>query len=106
MKKKIDIKKIKNEVKKLLKKTTIFAKRSEKELSKIARAGKAEIDILNLSIKKNQLYHQIGKKVYQLNTQGKLTTRNLKKLCGKIDQIEKDLKIKKRSVVKYLKKKT
>lgn len=115
MKKEIGINKIKNEVKGLLEKTrrglkrmgketSVFAKRSEKELSKLAKVGRAEVDILSLNIKKNQLYHQIGKQVYQLNTQGKLTTRNLKKLCCRISEIEKDLKNRKRSVAKYLKK--
>ncbi len=115
-KKDINIKNIKREIKKALKRTreglkkmgaetAVFAKRSEKELSKITRVGKVEVDILSLNIKKNQLYHALGKKVHQLNAQGKLTTKNLKKLCTKIDDIEKNLKSKKRSISKYLKKK-
>ena len=115
MKKKINIKKIKGEVKgilvkakvglkKMRKETAIFAKRSEKELAKIAKVGKIEMGILSLNIKKNRLYHELGKKVYLLYARGKLTTRNLKNLCNKIERIEKDLKARKRSVAKYLKK--
>ena len=116
MNKEFDVKKIKKDVRGLLKKTkvgfkkiseetAVFAKRGEKELSKIAKFGKAEMDILNLNIRKSQLYYQLGQKVYNLSVQKKLTTKNLKKLCEKITGIEKDLKSKKRSAVKYFKKK-
>jgi len=116
MKKKLDIKKIRKEMKGFLKKakvklekvgveTTIFAKKSEKELAKLTRAGRAEIDILNLNIKKNRLYYDLGKKAYQLSSKGKLSARSLKKSCESIAKIEKNLKGKKRAVSKFLKKK-
>lgn len=114
MKKEFDVKKIRNETKKMLQKTreglkkmgeetSVFAKRSEKELSRIAKIGRAELDLLGLNIKKNRLYYELGKRVYHLSTQGKLTTKGLKKLCGNVGQIEKDLKARKRSVAKLKK---
>lgn len=116
MKKDIDIKKIRAEAKKFLKKaggrlkeigdqTAVLAKRGERELTKITKVGRVEVDILGLSLKKNQLFYELGKEVYKLNSRGKLTVKNLKKLCGKIEQIEKNLKTKKRAAAKYLKKK-
>ena len=116
MKKEFDVKKLKKEVKALLKKTqgtfkrmgedtAVFAKRGEKELSRLAKIGKAEMDILNLTIRKNQLFYRIGQKVYNLDSKGKLTTKNLKKLCQEIGNVEKNVKSKKRSMAKYLKRK-
>ena len=84
--------------------TSVFAKRGEKELSKIARIGKVEMDIVGLSVKKNQLYYQLGKRVHELSMQRKLTVRNLKKLCDQISAVDKNLRTKKRSVTRYLKK--
>ena len=114
MKKKLNIKEIQKEMKGFLEKakvglkkvgteTSIFAKRSEKELAKLTRAGKAEIDILNLNIKKNRLYYELGKRVYQLSARGKLSTRGLKKSCENIAKIEKGLKGRKSAVSKFLK---
>ena len=105
MKKQIDMEKItKRNLRKMGDDAGVFAKRGEKELSRIAKIGKAEINIVGLNIKKNQLYYELGKKVYGLNARGKLNTKTLKKLCDTIGRIEKDLKARKRSVAKYAKK--
>jgi len=114
-KKKIDIHMIKDEaveafqkaktgLKKIGKETAVFAKRGEKEFAKFTKVGKAEVGILSLNIKKNRLYYEIGKKVYGMSQKGRLSTRNLKKLCNQIGKVDKELKNKKRSVSTYLKK--
>ena len=117
MKKGFDIKKAKREAGVLLKKTkkylkkageeaAIFAKRSEEELSKLANLGRAEADVLGLTLKKNRFFYDLGRDIYELNRCGKLSTKNVKKMCDRIDMLDKDLRIKRRSVAKYFKKKS
>ena len=95
--------KAKSGLKKIGKETSVFAKRGEKEISRFARLGKTEVGILGLSIQKNRLYYQIGKKVWNLNKKGRLTTNELKKLCSQISKIDRELSTKKRSAAKYMK---
>ncbi len=116
MKKKIVIKKLREDAKEVFEKakdkfreigkeTSVIAKRGEKELAKITRLGKAEVGILSLNIRKNRLYYEMGKKAYDLYKRDKLSTASLKKLCSSIANIEKGLRTNKRSVAKYLKRK-
>lgn len=115
MKKKLDLESIKKEARGILKKTRsrlkvlgretkVLARRGEKGLAKITRVGTEEVGILSLNVRKNRLYHEIGKKVYQMHTAKRFNTRGLKKLCAKIDEIEKSVEIKKKKVSGYMKK--
>ena len=114
MKDKIDIKKIQSKVTKALqqasqhlegvgKETKELVRRGEDELVKISKMGKAQFEILALSVKKEQLYRQIGMKVWQLSTKGKLTTQRLKSLCKELSDINKKVKIQKKAISKKTK---
>ena len=113
---KIDMKKIQKKMSKALqqaskwseavgKDTKYFVKRGEDELAKLSKAGKGHIEILALSLKKEQLYRQIGMKVWQLSTKGNLTTKKLKSFCNELSDINKRVKSKKRGIAKNLRKK-
>jgi len=80
------------------KETKDFVRRGEDELAKITRLGKAQFEILALSVKKEQLYRQIGKKVWQLAAGGKLTTKKLRSFCRELSAINKKVKTRRRSV--------
>ncbi|NQT06021.1 MAG: hypothetical protein HQ575_00605 [Candidatus Omnitrophica bacterium] len=107
--KKNELKKIQSRVTQVLKQTSkhlegvgkeakILVKRGENELSKISRMGKAQFEILALSVKKEQLYRRIGMKVWKLSTKGKLTTDKLKAFCKELSEINKRVKSKKKTI--------
>jgi hypothetical protein len=115
MAEKIDVKKVQKQVTKALKQashhleglgkeTKELVRRGEDELMKISKTGKAQIDILALSVKKEQLYRQIGMKVWQLSTKGKLTTRKLKNFCKELSDINSKVQSRKKAIAKNLKK--
>lgn len=110
---KIDIQKIQKKVTKALrqasrhlegvgKEAKELVKRGEGELLRISKAGKAHLEILALSLKKEQLYRQIGMRVWQLSTKGKLTTKKLKSFCKELSDINKKVKNKKKAISKTL----
>lgn len=114
MKKKVNIKKIQKQVKAAMKEVskrleTIskdakdLVKRGEGGLLKFSKTGKAQLEILALSVKKEQLYRQIGLKVWQLSTKGKLTTNKLKSFCKELSDINKKVKTKKKKIDRVLK---
>lgn len=115
MVKKIGLKKIQDKASKALKQATkhleeigrevkILAKRGEGELARLSKMGRAQLGILALSVKKEQLYRQIGMKVWQLSTKGKLTTEKLKLFCKELSDINKKVKSRKRAINRALKK--
>ena len=78
--------------------TKDLVRRGESELNKISRLGKSQFEILSLSVKKEQLYRQIGMRVWQLSTQGKLSTKRLEALCEELSAINKKLKTQKKTM--------
>ncbi|MFH1752997.1 MAG: hypothetical protein ABH875_02330 [Candidatus Omnitrophota bacterium] len=115
MNEKIDFKKVQTRVTKALKQagqhlegvgkeTKDLMRRGEDELVKISKMGKTQFEILALSVRKEQLYRQIGMKVWQLSTKGKLTTSKLKEFCKELSSINKKLSSKKKVASKTPKK--
>lgn len=114
MAEKVNIKKIQKKIVKAVKEASrhldgvgkearVLVMRGEDELTKISKAGKAQLEILALSVRKERLYRQVGMKVWQLSTKGKLTTKRLKAFCKELSDINKKVKKKKRSIRKTLK---
>jgi len=64
-----DVKKLFAKTKKRLhelgKETGVWIKRGEVELSRISKIGKLELDIVNLNIKKERLFKDIGKRMVE-----------------------------------------
>jgi hypothetical protein len=80
--------------------TKVLVKRGEDELIKMSKIGKTQLEILALSVKKEQLYRQIGMKVWQLSTKGQLTTEKLKTFCKELSAVNKKVKSRKKSLNK------
>ncbi len=115
MAKKINLKKIQNKLSKALKLASKhlegvgteakgLVRRGETELTRLSKMSRTHLEILALNIKKEQLYRQIGMKVWQLSTKGKLTTRKLRSFCKELSDINKKVTSKKRAINKTLKK--
>jgi len=115
MAEKLDIKKLQKKATKALKEASrrlegagkdarVLVKKGEDELLKLSKIGRAQLEILALSLKKEQLYRRIGMKVWQLSTKGRLTTKRLKAFCDELANINKSVKSKKKSIHKALKK--
>lgn len=71
-----DVKKLFAKTKKRLqelgKETSVWIKKGEVELSRISKIGKLELDIVNLNIKKERLFKDIGKRVVEQDLAGKI----------------------------------
>ncbi len=52
--------------------TSVWIKKGEVELSRISKIGKLELDIVNLSIKKDKLFRDIGRRVVEQGLAGKM----------------------------------
>lgn len=111
--KEIDLKKMRKRVSDTLKQTgkyfknigreaKVFVRRGENEITKVSRIGKAQFEILALNVKKEQLYRQIGMKVWSLSTKGRLTTDRLKTFCEELAAINKTVKNKKMAINRTL----
>ena len=84
-------------VKEVRKKIVDSLKIATKRMEAIGKETKAQLEILALSVKKEQLYRQIGKKVWQLASQGNLSTKKLQSLCKELSEINKKAKTRGRS---------
>lgn len=101
--KEIDLKKVRERVRATLKQTgkyfkhigreaKVLVRRGEDEIAKVSRIGKAQLEILALNVKREQLYRQIGMKVWRLSTKGRLTTDRLRRFCQELAEINKNVK--------------
>lgn len=77
----------------------VLAKKSEKEIVKASRAGKIQLDLLGLNVRKEKLYYDIGKKAAALNAKSKLNISELEPYWKKLGSIGKDSRKKKRELL-------
>jgi len=116
MKKGIDLKQIQKNMSKTLKQasdhleglgkeTSKIVRRGEEELVKVSKMGRAQVEIMALTLKKEQLYRQIGMKVWKLSTKGSLTTKKLRSFCQELAEINTQVKTKKKTIDKAMRKK-
>ena len=81
----------------------VLAKRSEKEIVKVSRAGKIQFDIMNLAMQKEKLYYDIGKKVASMKAKKKLNIPELASYWSKLRKIESGTRNKKRKLSAFKK---
>ena len=86
------------------KEAKVLVKRGETEFARFSKVGRANLEILALTVKKEQLYRQIGMKVWEMSTKGKLTTTKLKAFCKELSDISESVKKNKKSINSILKK--
>jgi len=65
------------------KETSIWMKRGEVELSRLSKIGKLEVDIVNLRIKKEKLFRNIGRRVVEQNIDGEISDKAVQGMCAK-----------------------
>jgi len=68
--------------------TKKIAKKGERELVKVSKKGKIQMDIWGLNVKKERLVYQIGKKVVEQSKKGKMRTDVLRRMCQKVDVLD------------------
>ena len=76
----------------------VWAKKGEKEIVKASQAGKAQIDILSLNVKKEKLYYDLGKKVVSLNAKKKINMPELEPFWKSLRELQKDSRKKKQTL--------
>ena len=76
----------------------VWAKKGEKEIVKASKAGKAQMDILGLNVKKEKLYYDLGKKVVALNAKKKLGIPELESFWKKLRELQKDARKRKQEL--------
>ncbi|MBN1354561.1 MAG: hypothetical protein JW994_07850 [Candidatus Omnitrophica bacterium] len=84
--------------KKFGKELSILAKKSEKEIVKASKTGRVQIDIMGLSMQKEKLYYDIGKKIVMLNAKKSVNVPELEPYWKKLRKIETDSRKKKREL--------
>jgi len=78
----------KDGLKKFGKELNVLAKKSEKEIVKASKAGKIQLDIMGLTVQKEKLYYDIGKKVASLNAKKNLGIPDLEPYWKKLSDLE------------------
>lgn len=84
--------------KKFGKELSILAKRSEKKMLKVSRAGKIQMDIVGLGMQKEKLYYDIGKRSASLRTKKELNMPELEPYWKKLRKLETETREKKREL--------
>lgn len=90
----------KREATRLSKDINIWVKKGEKELVKFSGQAKINFEIVSSRVKKEKLFHEIGKDYYSTAASGKTTSTRLDKLVGQIQTIDKQIVANKRLLKK------
>ncbi|UCB56510.1 MAG: hypothetical protein JSV30_04695 [Candidatus Omnitrophota bacterium] len=109
-KKKVDISKevaliwqeAKENLKALGQRTLKLAQKGEKGVVRASKVGKFQLDIVSLNLSKENVFRQIGKKVYEMHASKKagIETAKLTSLFNQIDKINRQVKTKKSQIAK------
>ena len=88
----------KDRLQKLGKETSVWMKKGEVELTRLSKIGKLELDVVNLRIKKEKLFRDIGRKVVELNLDGNIDNSAVKNMCEKTKSVINESKKKQREI--------
>ena len=80
--------------------TGVWLKKGEVELSRLSKIGRLEIDAVNLGIKRDKLFKNIGKRVVEQNYDNNLHDPALRNLATKARNIIDESKKKKKQISK------
>ena len=99
-----DLKKFFEKAKKKLdslgKETKVWMKKGEVELSRLSKIGKLELDVVNLNMKKERLFKDIGKRVVERGLDKEIKDLPIKNMCTKANAAAAESKRKKRAMSK------
>ena len=76
----------------------ILAKKGEKEVVKVSKRGRLQFDIMGISMQKEKIYYDIGKKIVSLNAKKKLEMPEIELYLKKIRGLESSARKKKREM--------
>ena len=83
--------KTKDALKKLGHETAVYAEKGAKEVAKATKAGKMKVEILAQKKKRDNIYRQIGQKVWDMVKSEKLSEPSLKVLAKQVDTINEQI---------------
>lgn len=104
VKEKIDIQKevskiwgqAKESLKELGQRTMKLAQKGEEEVVRASKVGKLQLDIISSNLKKENVFRQVGKKVYELHARkGSIKSAQLSSLFKQLDKLVQQNKSKK-----------
>lgn len=91
----------KDSLRQLGKRTLKLAERGEKEVVRASKVGKLQLDIVTISLKKENVFRQVGKKAHQMHAQkGHLDAAKLATLFAQIDKLDQSIRAKKAAIAK------
>lgn len=67
----------------LAKDAQVWMKKGEVEIGRLSKMGRIEIDIVNLNVKKEQLFRNIGKKIVEGDLYAQINNASVKDMCSK-----------------------
>lgn len=100
---KIFFEKAKKRLQHLGKETKVWMKKGEIELSRLSKIGRLEFDVVNLNLKKEKLFRDIGKRVVESEISKEISDATIKNMCDKASSIINESK-KKESEISKIKK--
>jgi hypothetical protein len=77
----------KTRLQQLGKETSIWMKKGEVELSRLSKIGKLEVDIVNLRIKKEKLFRNIGRRIVEQNLDEDIRDKMIQNMCVKTKSV-------------------
>ncbi|OGX09081.1 MAG: hypothetical protein A2Z88_08195 [Omnitrophica WOR_2 bacterium GWA2_47_8] len=83
--------KVRKQLDKLSQEAIVLAKKGEKEVVRISKKGKLQLDSANQNIQKEKLYYLIGKEYVKSQCPGEPTGR-LKELLSQLEATETEIK--------------
>lgn len=87
----------------LAKDAKVWMKKGEVEISRLSEMGKLEFDIVNLNIKKEQLFRNIGRKIVEDGLEGQIDDASVKDMCSQAKTLIDEYK-KKNHIISQVKK--
>ena len=86
-----DLKKLlegmKKRLQKLGKETGVWIKKGEIEISRFSKMGKLELDIVNLNMKKEKLFKDIGRRIVERGLSNEINDPVIKNMCNETKAI-------------------
>lgn len=94
----------KDNLKSLGQKTIRLAQKGEKEVVRASRIGKLQLDIVSINLKRENLFRQAGKKVYEMHSKNKqIESTKLTSIFNQIGKLNHQIKSKKAQIAKLKK---
>ena len=109
VKKKVDVQKevakiwqqAKKNLKELGQKTMKLAQKGEREVVRASKIGKLQLDIVSINLKKENIFRQAGKKVYEAHSKkGEVKSAKLTSLFNQVSKLSQQIKSKKMKIAR------